>query len=168
MSGQFDSRTQRTPKAIPLEVRTQWKVETQSRRKEKKKGVGDGQRSKRQLATSSLLAHYKHRKVIYARDIQTNPLTVLHTETSISWRCSEIHFGDGRKYEIVERGCCWESSSRLSDNSGRSSSWEVESTIQLGGEELLYLGGGDNYPACWKAKDEFSSSRIKNVTHYQG
>ena len=142
MSGQFDSRTQRTPKAIPLEVRTQWKVETQSRRKEKKKGVGDGQRSKRQLATSSLLAHYKHRKVIYARDIQTNPLTVLHTETSISWRCSEIHFGDGRKYEIVARGCCWESSSRLSDNSGRSSSW----------------GGGEHYPP-WRRRAPLSWRR---------
>ena len=57
---------------------------------------------------------------------------------------------------------------------------EVESTIQLGGgellylggEELLYLGGGDNYPACWKAKDEFllkpyqkcySLSRLKHL-----
>ena len=49
---------------------------------------------------------------------------------------------------------------------------EVESTIHLGGEELLYLGGGDNYPACWKAKDEFllkpyqkcySLSRLKHL-----
>ena len=66
--------------------------------------------------------------------------TVLHT--CISWTFSEIHFGDERKYEIVARGCCWESSSRLSDNSGRSSSW----------------GGGEHYPA-WRGRTPLSWRR---------
>ena len=69
----------------------------------------------------------------------------------LSWlNIGEIHFvvkyisvfqkGNIRKWQGGGRECCWESSCRLSDNSGRSSSWAE---------------GGESYPA-WRRRALYS------------